>query len=215
MTEVEPEIPFEGEDPDADDHGVADDDDDQGSDAPPVEESAEPLTEKRVEQIMRSLEREAERHGREVVKRAGPMFDDLVPCPLCTDGPGTVGYIVPQLPEPAQTMRRQAVAMALGGDAEPEYLHDPDKDTCDVCAGLGMLATGSKVPNQEALPCRACTGQGWRQKLAAVAPPPVYTASGGTPQIGTASTSASAPTDTWGRPLGHPHFNIPPAEVGG
>lgn len=191
------------------------DDDDEESQAgelepAPAEPPAGQITEAQAEAILKSLEREAARHAREVEKRAGPMWSDLTPCPCCTGGAGTVGFIVAELPEPLQSMRREQVSQALGGSQNALYEIDQEREQCPTCKGRGMLRTGSLVPQQDALPCRTCNGQGWRQKLAPVTAPAVTF-----PQVATAGGSTVAgPQDPWGRPLGHPHFNIAPAEVG-
>jgi len=185
------------------------DDDEEGDEQEPTvpsEGQPEPLTEARAEAILKALEREASRHAREVEKRAGPMFSDLTPCPCCTGMPGTPGFIVAELPYEQAEVRRMIVAQALGATAGPEYPADPDREMCTTCDGLGLLRTGSKVAAQEALPCRACNGQGWKQKLTPVQVPPMAMT---VPQ-----PSGNVTDDRWGRPLGHPHYNQDPALVG-
>jgi hypothetical protein len=61
-------------------------------------------------------------------------------------------------------------------EPEPEFRTTDDYKTCDVCAGLGRLSTGSKVPGHDLAQCPMCTGRGYLVKLtgtvAAVPPPP-------------------------------------------
>lgn len=187
----------------------------EAAEGPPEQaEPAEGLTEAQAEAIFASIERENTRHAREVEKRAGPMFGDLVPCPACTAGGGPTGFIFPMLPEPEQTMRRQGVLMALGGEPEAAYVEDDETQTCDKCQGLGKTLTGSHAPGQETRVCPRCNGQGWKAKVYA-APPvapaslwqPVPTDNGvAAPQIG--------PLDAWQRPQGHPHYGVPPSQIG-
>lgn len=206
MTEERPEGWIE---PTLEEPEEGDDDEDEAAEedaTPTPEPEPEPVSEAQAEAIMKSLEREAVRHHREVEKRAGPMFADLTPCPCCTGMPGTPGFIVSTLPPEQAEARRMIVSEALGGTGAPDYRADPERETCPTCAGLGMLTTGSRVPNQDALPCRGCNGQGWKQKLAPVQAPAVTFAP--------AQPVASVTDDRWGRPLGHPHYNLDPAAVG-
>lgn len=170
---------------------------------PEEPEQPQALTEAQIDSMWKSLEREGQRHAREVEKRAGPMYADLVPCPLCAAGSPASGFIFPVLPEPDNTLRRQAIDEALGGAAGPDYKQDPGRERCASCEGLGMLKTDSRVPDQVALPCRNCGGKGWREKAVQLAPPaPVQPI----PMTGV--------PDTWGRPAGHPHWGQNPAVVG-
>jgi hypothetical protein len=173
-----------------------------------------PLSEAQVEAIFKALEREAKTHAREVEKRAGVMFADLAPCPCCSVGGPAPGYIFPVLPEPQQTLRRQGVLMALGGEPEDEYNEAPDRHRCEACAGLGKVLTGSKVPEQVTGICKPCGGMGFTADPAALVsvfpaapPPPIL------PQPFTGAGTNGA-LDPWGRPSGHQHYGIAPAQVG-
>lgn len=206
MTEERPDGWIE---PTMEEPETGDDDEEQEAEeaeTPTPEPEPEPVSEAQAEAILKSLEREAVRHHREVVKRAGPMYADLTPCPACTGMPGTPGFIVTQLPPDQEEARRQIVAQALGASAEPVYQADPERETCPTCQGLGKLTTGSRVPNQDALPCRVCNGQGWKQKLTPVQPVVPVPAPG--------TNVAGVTEDAWGRPLGHPHYAMAPASVG-
>lgn len=182
---------------------------DESQPAEPAEQP-QPPTDAQIEALVKAWERERDRHMRELSKRDADRYAVSEVCPLC-DGHGV---FFRDIPEPDATFRRQYIEQALGGAAEPDYLEHPDVEPCDTCGALGELRTGSKVPGQERLPCRACNGQGHKPKLTLapqpaqivtpvqpVAPPPVQPG-----QVG--------PLDPWQRPVGHPHYNIPPAQVG-
>lgn len=179
----------------------------------PEPEQPEPMTQARAESILASLERYRGTVAREVAKRAGPMFDDLVPCPLCSQGSPTLGYIFPELPEPENSMRRAYVEQALGGEPEAEYLDSPTKHKCDRCNGYGMLRTGSHVPNQDKLPCDGCDGNGWKQDIFVPDAQHSTHVDFTQPNAATNGNTAETPTDPWGRPLGHRHYGLAPALV--
>lgn len=205
----------EGQEGTADDGANDGDDAGQTDGAGTAKEPAAPaaITEAEAEAIFSSLERQKASNSREVQKRAKSMWDDLVPCPCCSTAGPVAGFIFPVLPEPAQTMRRQSVALALGAEAPVEYLPDPDTETCERCQGKGMMTTGSDVEGQKVRVCTGCNSQGWRLKTALVQPPPAM------PQpvpnlVAVPPANGTVPvTDPWGRTLGHPHFGMSPELV--
>jgi hypothetical protein len=178
------------------------------------EQPPEGVTEAKVEQLWKSLDREAVRHVREVEKRAGPMFGELAPCPLCTVEGATPGFIFPVLPEPAQTNRREGIVLALGGAAPVAYEPDSEAEACPRCNALGKLQTGSKVAGQETRICPDCNGQGWKAKINA---PAVFTPTVAPPPPAAPQPYAGfngAGPDQWGRPAGAPRYGEHPS-IGG
>lgn len=182
--------------------------------APEPEPQPEPLTPEKAEAIFAALERFKTTAAREVEKRAGVMFADLEPCPLCMAGGPAPGFFFPQLPEPDQSMRRLVLMQALGGDGQPEYPDDPDTETCDRCQGYGQTRTGSKASGQETRPCPGCSGQGWKAKTPAYAPPPVFALAAPAPQPFAPQPFTNGAADQWGRQVGHPHYGQNPALIG-
>lgn len=88
----------------------------------------------------KALEREMQRHEKQMVKVLGPSFPDMAPCPTC-EGMGFT-------PE------------ALTGP--PDFPQDPSRETCPVCQGYGTTKTGARDPGQTTLACSQCQGLGWR-----------------------------------------------------
>ena len=167
-------------------------------------------TEAQIEAALKSLEREAERHAREVSKRAGPFLPELHPCPLCF----TPGFTVTVPAGAFDPERRQAVMVAMGEPPEPPYRTAKDAVTCDDCDGWGLVLTGSKSANFVTKPCTRCTGSGWINPPVQLAPPPVIPPTFPGPVLAGVPYDPSLPTDQWGRPSGHPHYGIRPADVG-
>jgi hypothetical protein len=171
-------------------------------------------SEAQIEAVWKSLDREGQRHAREVEKRAGAMFAELVPCPACQVEGATPGYIFPVIPEPMQSIRREAVSMALGGQAPVELLDDPDAEACERCGANGMLKTHSNVQGQEKRVCTACNGQGWKPKVNA---PPVFAAAApplAAPQPFAGVSPNGQVPDQWGRAPGQERYGQHPS-IGG
>lgn len=169
-----------------------------------------PRSQADIEALNEKLRKEAERHEKRVSEIMGDDFALLVRSPV----DWTPGYIF-NVPEMWPTPDDVAALHALLGEAQRIELNvAEDAEACDKCGGLGDVLTGSRKPGQETKPCTACSGAGWRTKaiqtqpLAAV---PIYT----TPERGTSNLPNQFPVaDRWGRPFGHPHYNMEPASVG-
>jgi hypothetical protein len=198
----------------------------------PEQEPAPPeATEADYEAAFKKLETEAERHDKEVHKRAGPLDGQLSPCPLCF----TPGYVLPVEPGTFDPLRRQAVIAAMGDTPELDYAEATDAVPCEDCKALGQVLTGSKVPGQETKPCPRCAGSGWHTKVLTQAdvlalPTPLPLAYPATATVANgAAVLAPAPPypgygvpfvpvpngvpDGWGRPAGHPQWGLDPATV--
>ena len=91
----------------------------------------------------------------------------------------------------------------------------PDKARCQECDGEGDCETGSRTEHGWAAPCSKCSGNGW-VTVARVEPlisgVPTYTPPQPQP---TAAMIAAGTPDAWGRPAGHQHWGVPPAQVAG
>lgn len=116
----------------------------------------EGLSEKELNRALDKLDREAKRHHERVAAIMGSDIEMLLDCPLCDAlTPGKV------MPSP-QTPERFPAVREFMGDAQPEAWNEAqDAHRCEVCNGLGMVATGSRVSGQERLTCTECTGRGW------------------------------------------------------
>jgi hypothetical protein len=141
----------------------------------------------------------------------GEDFGLLVPSPVDWT-PGFIFNAPGMLPAPEQV---QALHALLGDAHSIELQPALDAEACDACHAFGEVLTGSKKPGQETKPCSACGGTGWKPKMAPPAPVPIV---GSFPT--TTTTDQAAPNqlqvaDRWGRPFGHPHYNMEPAQVSG
>jgi len=203
MTPDEDELEAE-----ADEQG--DDGEQDGEQVAPEAAAPAPRSQKEIDDLTKKLEAEAARHEKRVAEIMGDDFALLVPSPV----DWTPGFIF-NVPEMHPTPEAVATLHALLGQSAPVELREADDaEGCDKCNALGEVLTGSRKPGQETKPCTACTGTGWRtkaQQLQAVPTPTIYT--------GTGTTLGNGPNqfpvaDRWGRPYGHPHYNIEPANVG-
>ena len=130
-------------------------------------------------------------------------------CPLC-EGHGLM--FTPSNAEEQAQLR--GFILSLVGDTTAEELRPhPRFHRCDTCEGEGKVYTGSRVQGQDALPCPDCNGQGHSggatQAAPTVLPVSAPSVSGPPPQ----SEQERIGPDAWGRPPGHPHYGLLPAQV--
>lgn len=128
------------------------------------------LSEKDIELRNQRLDKEAQRHANRVGEIVGEDKVMLIPCELCL--PLVPGFRFHTIPD---EQRAQAM-LALGMSDVGNYAADTHTEACPECRGWGVVATGSKVSGQEALPCMNCGGRGWvgdRGAIAALAPAPL------------------------------------------
>ena len=118
-------------------------------------EKPQGTSEKDIEKAMEKLSREARRHRDRIGEIMGEDALALQVCELCW--PPAPGFRFPQVPED----QKAAVMMAIGFDPEPDLRPDEASQACPKCDGYGLVATGSKVKGQDALPCLNCGGSGW------------------------------------------------------
>jgi len=99
-------------------------------------------------------------------------FDQLAPCPLCLGT--TRGYVVKEAAGRVPEEQADLVKHFLGIARPVDYPQSGDHRSCDGCAGLGKVTTGSRVPGHETIPCPSCKGYGYT-------PPPTLTGNGNVP----------------------------------
>lgn len=173
------------------------------------EEPAAPRSQKEIDQLTKRLENEAERHAKAVERIMGDDFALLVPSPVDWT-PGFLFNVPAMHPTPEQVAELHAL---LGNAAPLELREAEDAEGCDKCNALGEVLTGSRKPGQETKPCTACTGTGWKTK-----PVPMQQQAYTPPVSNGSSMAANQPNvfqvaDRWGRPVGHPHYGLEPANV--
>lgn len=178
--------------------------------APPVEAppAAGQRDDREIERMFKRLADEDARHTKKVVEIVGADAGELTPCPLCVTS--TAGFLFPHVAEGAPVEVKDAVRRAIGDQVVPEYLSDPDAQTCDRCDGFGQTLTGSKSPGHLTKPCSECNGTGWKPVIRTPSPPQLAPA----PTLPNGATMTFGGLDQWQRPSGHPHYGIPPAQVG-
>lgn len=153
---------------------------------------------------------DAERMGKQVEKANtayrnalgridGLAFDAFAECGNCNG----MGFVPPDFTPP------------------PPLLDAPDKALCDGCNGYGVQLTPSLDEHHRLEQCVSCQGNGW--KIRPIPEPQLAFQStaqgagfstGGVTIAAANGPQAAPPRDAWERPLGHPHFGIPPAQLG-
>lgn len=142
-----------------------------------------------------------------VAEIMGDDFAGLVESPL----DWIPGYLWNPAMVPVDEDTARATLELLNGDQPPQ---DDTTRRCPRCNGWGVLMTGSRADGKITRICARCEGGGWvanvDDELAARrVDEPAET----TPPALPAPPTTGLP-DAWGRPAGHPHWGITPAEVG-
>lgn len=168
---------------------------------------AQPTTPEQFEKMMTAAEKEATRHASAVGRIFGDEAVSLQLCPLCS--PAVPGFITPA---ESHDEGKAAIIQALGLGPEESFQHEPGAEPCSECNALGMVLTGSKVPDHAQKLCGACGGVGWtteqqraqigHRKTASAA----VAANVGTHSIAAPVALTVAETDFMGRPAGHGNY---------
>lgn len=168
-----------------------------------------PQTEKEMEKRQKAWDAERDRHMEKAKAADDYRYAMSVICPFC-EGHGLM--YEPQTPEEQSQLR--GFILQVAGEATPEELHDhPTYHRCETCEGFGKVRTGSRVAGQEALNCPDCNGQGHTGGARAPMPTPLPTAAAEPPPGVPPEEQARIGNDAWGRPPGHPHYGLLPAQV--
>jgi hypothetical protein len=177
---------------------------------PAPEPPASQMTEQEAEREFKRLESAAQTY----LKKAMPITEKLgMPvqaCPLCT----FPGLAIPRSANEVTSDVESAVLAMIGKGAAPEYKTAPDYERCPQCDGWGDVLTGAQKEISRTAPCNLCGGKGFRN---VVVPVHVAQPNGTPPYPGATLPFTPLPggiPDQWGRPAGHVHWGIDPANVG-
>jgi hypothetical protein len=201
--ETEPELEPETEpelEPD-------DDDDELEAETAP---EPEPVTEARIREIQKKANAEDERHEKRLRAIMGDLFDGYEACPLCLSS----GFLMPFPPGTFDAEQKAAVDAAMGESGPSETAVHQTKQRCAACDGWGKLYTGSRNDAYAYDSCLVCNGSGTVDKALQSSEGVVIRDAWTPPPPAATSDYVPPNADSWGRPMGHPHWGIPPASVG-
>lgn len=199
-----PEPDETDDEPETEEQDAPEPDSDPEPEAPPA------VTEAQLRKIGQDLDREDARHLKASQKILGEFWVGNEECALCQGR----GYLQPFPPNTIDPAQAEAVDGMLGRNASPTFRDHPTEVRCVVCDGWGEMLNGSRRAEQSTSACQTCMGTGHTPKP--VEPPANVTTL--TPPAWTpppTGTYGAAPNeDAWGRPMGHQHWGIPPAQAG-
>lgn len=162
-------------------------------------------SEKGMARASKSLELEAARHTKRLQEIMGDDFHALTRCELCF--PLAPGYRWDASPN-EQTVA--AVRVAIGMPDLSNFRPSATEHTCDDCAGLGKVRTGSSVPRHEVADCDACKGKGYmgtRERLNTPPPDAPPAVNGDAPP---AAVDDGIKRDMFGTPETDPDYGLMP-----
>lgn len=198
---------------------------------PEPEQPANLHTEEWWEKAWSKSEAENRRHADRVSAIFEEESQEFAQCPMCMTGPA--GWLTGnQFSDDHRTL----IVAALGMDDPSSYEPMRGAVVCDTCKGRGKVKTPSKVAGYQTLMCPDCQqsdpsgrkfATGWRYvpgphdparpEFQTVSVTPTEIVSSQSAEPAPAQSEAQVidmPYDAWSRPVGHPHFGIPPADVG-
>lgn len=220
MSETHEPIPDEADTPPADEPGQSDDEQaeeeerehEQAENEP--QEAAAPKSEKEIERALKAVEKAGTTYRNAIGRAMGEDAQALEPCPRC-NAP-VAGMVFPVEVAPVDDETREAVLASIGeGVAAGPPLQDAKGvETCPVCLGHGELRYPTLKPHTATQACPRCVGSGYITKDEPQPETNVYTPQAWQPTTTTTSGNDYGLPDSWGRPVGHPHYGIAPANVG-
>jgi hypothetical protein len=164
------------------------------------------------EALNTKLERERKRHGTAMKNLLDDADQDVMPCPICERldaAPIIVGHIAAIPDEGWQQLQQIA-----GVEAVPPFAKAKGVVPCPECNAIGQVEYPTHNQHMKYQTCLTCAGNGYLPEQQAEQPPaPVVTL----PTFPTTTPQVPPPfagKDQWGRPAGHPHFNVDPASIG-
>ncbi len=177
---------------------------------PAPEPPASQMTEQEKERDFKKLERLAETYLPKALKLADTLGIPVQACPLCT----FPGLAIPRTANEVTSDIEAAVLGMIGKNAPAEFKESAQYHRCETCDGWGEVLTGAQKEISRTAPCAPCGGKGY--VMGQVILPPVQQ-NGATTYPGADQTFTPLPQgipDAWGRPAGHVHWGIDPAQVG-
>jgi hypothetical protein len=177
---------------------------------PAPEPPASQMTEQEAEREFKKLEKLAETYLPKALTLAEKLGIPAQACPLCT----FPGLAIPRQEHEVTSDVEAAVLAMIGKSAPVEFRSSEGYRVCGVCDGWGEVLTGARkeISRTATCPNPNCGGKGYVTVPIVIAPPngqPAY------PGADLAHTPLpQGIPDAWGRPAGHVHWGIDPANVG-
>lgn len=167
MSEHEPETqedaetpadaPLEDDDADLEEQEADNEEQPDEQPEPPEAEAPEGMTEKQLEASRKKLDAENARHRARISDLIGEEAVHLIPCELCNGFADGYRFDV-QPPDFVVDAVRVAIGLPdLSNFQQAKHAHQ-----CPDCAGLGVVLSGSQVPENAAITCLGCNGSGYQ-----------------------------------------------------
>lgn len=135
------------------------DDEERADETPEPEEApaSEGMSPKQLEAGRKKLDAENARHRARISDLIGEEAIHLIPCELCNGFADGYRFDV-QPPDFVVDAVRVAIGLPdLSNFQQAKHAHQ-----CPDCAGLGVVLSGSQVPENAAITCPACHGSGYQ-----------------------------------------------------
>lgn len=192
--------------PDEADEHEADEDEQQP-------EAVAPKSEKEIEKALKAVERAGTTYRNAVSRAMGEDAQQLVPCPRC-NAPAAGLIFDPKLVAVDDDTREATLAsLGLGAENEPPLREAEGVEMCPRCDGHGQLKYPTRNVHVQTQMCPRCGGQGYVNKDEPQQQPVIQFPTPQTAPNTIAAWTPDAMPDSWGRPVGHPHYGQTPASI--
>lgn len=204
MSELENEEvePLEEPEPDSapDEDETADAEDEPAAEPEPIEApQPEPPQDEERQAVFAKIDRSFNTYKSAVERNLGDEVTDWLFCPLCASG-AVVGYVnrhdLGRIPDEVAAN----VQTFLGYQRETEYPSARGINVCDDCAGLGKVATGSRVSEHMTITCPTCKGYGYTPPPGAGTVLTLTNGSAGQDNAAALADLEQPDRDAWGEP---------------
>jgi hypothetical protein len=177
---------------------------------PAPEPPASQMTEQEAEREFKKLEKLAQTYIVKAMAIADRLGIPYQPCPLDY----MPGLAVPRAEHEVTSDVESAVLALIGKSPTPEFKSSEGYRVCDICDGWGEVLTGARkdISRTATCPNPNCGGKGYITVPIVVAPPNGQATYPGASEVFTPLLGGIP--DQWGRPAGHVHWGIDPANVG-
>ena len=161
-TETVPETPETGD--------ATEDEPDTGdvenAEPEPEPEPEQAVSQEEMERTLKKVDQAATTYRNRVSTLLGEQANDLMPCPLCSDG--IMGHLYPvEWITPSSELQARLIDV-LKTPNEPDYMGAPNARKCGTCDGWGKVKSGSRVAGKTLVQCPTCGGNGYQGQGAPV-----------------------------------------------
>jgi hypothetical protein len=164
------------------------------------------------EALNKKLEAERKEHDKAMKDLLEDDEQDVMACPICErlDAAPVIVANIAEVPDEAWTQLQQIA----GVEVVPPFAKAKGVVACSECNARGQVEYPTFNEHMKYQTCLTCAGNGYLPEQQAEAPAAPVVQLPSFPSATPPLPQPFAGADQWGRPVGHPHYNVDPATIG-